>query len=188
MNKQMLISIVYDSGFGHTAKQAHAVAEGVSQVAGTQAKLIAVADKPIPWDVLEASDAIIFGSPTYNGSVSARLKQFMEDSTRPAWIPQKWRNKVAAGFTNSGAMHGDKLQSLVSMVLFAAQHGMLWVGLDLFPGKSADELNRVGGWLGAMAQSNDESPELSPIASDLKTAAHLGKRVAQTVQRLQPAA
>ena len=183
----MLVSIVYDSGYGHTAKQARAIAEGVGQVPGARARLIAVADKPVPWDVLEASDAIIFGSPTYNGSVSARLKQFMEDSTKPAWVPQKWRDKVAAGFTNSGAMHGDKLHSLVSMVLFAAQHGMLWVGLDLFPGKSADEQNRIGGWLGAMAQSNDESPELSPIASDLKTAAHLGRRVAETVRRLQPA-
>lgn len=183
----MLISIVYDSGYGHTARQAKAVAEGIDQVPGAQARLIAVADQPVPWDVLEASDAIVFGSPTYNGCVSARLKQFMEDSTRPAWVPQKWRNKVAAGFTNSGAMHGDKLHSLVSMVLFAAQHGMLWVGLDLFPGKSAEEQNRIGGWLGAMAQSNDESPELSPIESDLKTAAHLGRRVAETVQRLQPA-
>lgn len=182
----MLISIVYDSGYGHTAKQAQAVAQGVSQVPGAEARLIAVADGPVPWDELEASDAIIFGSPTYNGSLSARLKKFMEDSTKPAWIPQKWRNKVAAGFTNSGAMHGDKLHSLMSMVLFAAQHGMLWVGLDLFPGKSAAEQNRIGGWLGAMAQSNDESPELSPIESDLKTAAHLGRRVAETVRRLQP--
>jgi len=183
----MLISIVYDSGYGHTAKQAQAVADGVGQVSGAQARLIAVADKSIDWDELASSDAIIFGSPTYNGSVSARFKQFMEDSTRTAWIPQKWRNKVAAGFTNSGAMHGDKLHSLISMALFAAQHGMFWVGLDLFPGKSAEERNRVGGWLGAMAQSNDESVELSPSKSDLTTAAYLGRRVAETVKRLQPA-
>lgn len=188
MTRPVLICVVYDSGYGHTAKQAQAVAEGVRQVPGAQVKLISVAEQPIPWVDLEASDAIIFGSPTYNGSISARFKQFMEDSTRPAWIPQKWHNKVAAGFTNSGAMHGDKLQSLISMVLFAAQHGMVWVGLDLFPGKSADEPNRIGAWLGAMAQSNDESPELSPISSDLKTAAHLGQRVASTAQRLQPAA
>jgi multimeric flavodoxin WrbA len=183
----MLISIVYDSGYGHTARQAHALAEGARERDGADVRLIAVADGPVPWDVLEASDAIVFGCPTYNGSVSARFKQFMEASTRAAWIPQKWRDKVAAGFTNSGAMHGDKLQSLVSMALFAAQHGMVWVGLDLFPGKSAEELNRVGGWLGAMAQSNDESPELSPIDSDLKTAAHLGRRVAAIAQRLQAA-
>jgi multimeric flavodoxin WrbA len=175
----MLISIVYDSGYGHTAKQAQAVAEGVQRIPSAEAKLIAVADGPMHWETLEASDAIIFGSPTYNGLVSARFKQFMEDSTKPAWIPQKWRNKIAAGFTNSGAMHGDKLNALMSMTLFAAQHGMIWVGLDLFPGRSNDEQNRVGGWLGAMAQSNDESPELSPIDSDLKTAAYLGQRVAE---------
>lgn len=182
----MLASIIYDSGYGHTQKQAQAVADGIHRVPGAKAILIAVADGEIPWDQLAASDAIIFGSPTYNGTISARFKQFMEDSTRPAWLPQTWRNKIAAGFTNSGAQHGDKLNSLIAMALFAAQHGMIWVGLDLFAGRSADEPNRIGGWLGAMAQSDDVSPEQSPIASDLQTAAHLGQRVAETMRNFQP--
>ncbi|WP_024303030.1 flavodoxin family protein [Pseudogulbenkiania sp. MAI-1] len=181
----MLISIVYDSGYGHTAKQAQAVAEGVRQVPGAEVQLVAVADGPIQWETLEASDAIIFGSPTYNGTVSARLKQVMEESTRPAWLPQSWRNKIAAGFTNSGAQHGDKLNTLITMALFAAQHGMIWVGLDLFPGRSADERNRIGGWLGAMAQSDDVAPELSPIDSDLQTAAYLGQRVAEIARQFK---
>lgn len=184
----MLISIVYDSGYGHTAKLARSVAEGAQRVRGTEVELVSVADGAIPWRTLEASDAIVFGSPTYNGLVTAKFKQFMEDTTKPVWIPQKWRNKIAAGFTNSGAMHGDKLNSLVAMALFAAQHGMIWVGLDLFPGKSAGDMNRVGGWLGAMAQSDDASPEVTPPESDLLTAAHLGERVAQTVCRMQPLA
>ena len=179
----MLVCIVYDSGYGHTQKQAEAIAEGVYRIPGVDARLIAVANDEIDWDVLAGSDAIIFGSPTYNGTISARLKKFMEDSTRTAWVPQTWRNKIAAGFTNSGAMHGDKLNSLITLALFAAQHGMIWVGLDLFPGKNSNELNRVGGWLGAMAQSNDESPELSPIQSDLETAQHLGQRVAEITQQ-----
>ncbi|PHN45277.1 flavodoxin family protein [Pseudomonas amygdali] len=179
----MSISIVYDSGYGHTKKQAEAIAEGVGSVEGVEVTLVAVADGQINWEALAASDAIIFGSPTYNGTVSARFKQFMEDSTGTAWVPQTWRNKIAAGFTNSGSMHGDKLNSLVTLSLFAAQHGMIWVGLDLFPGKSNEELNRVGGWLGAMAFSKDESPELSPIKSDLDTARHLGKRVAELTQQ-----
>jgi len=182
----MLASIVYDSGYGHTQKQAQAVADGVHRVMGAKAILIAVADGEIPWDQLAASDAIIFGSPTYNGTISARFKQFMEDSTRPAWLPQTWRNKIAAGFTNSGAQHGDKLNSLIAMALFAAQHGMIWVGLDLFAGRSADEPNRIGCWLGAMAQSDDVSPEQSPIESDLQTATHLGQRVAETMRNFQP--
>lgn len=124
----MSISIVYDSGYGHTKKQAEATAEGVRSVAGVEVRLVAVADGPVDWEALAASDAIIFGSPTYNGTISARFKQFMEDSTRTAWFPQAWRNKIAAGFTNSGSMHGDKLNSLVTLTLFAAQHGMAWSG------------------------------------------------------------
>lgn len=181
----MLVTIVYDSGYGHTKKQADAVAEGVRRVAGVEAQLIAVADGEISWETLAASDAIVFGSPTYNGTVSARLKKFMEDATRPAWLPLSWRNKIAAGFTNSGAQHGDKLNSLVTMALFAAQHGMIWVGLDLFPGRSTEERNRIGGWLGAMAQSDDVSPELSPIPSDLQTAAYLGQRVAEITRQFK---
>lgn len=183
----MLISIVYDSGYGHTAKQAQSVAEGVRRVAGAEARLVALAEGAAPWEALAQSDAIIFGAPTYNGAPSARFKAFCEESTRLAWVPQTWRDKVAAGFTNSGAMHGDKLHSLISMALFAAQHGMIWVGLDLFPGKSDAEMNRIGGWLGAMAQSDEASPEITPIDSDLKTAAHLGQRVAETARRLRPA-
>ncbi len=187
----MLISIVYDSGYGHTAKQAQAVAEGVRRVPDAEVKLIAVASGPIPWETLESSDAIVFGSPTYNGSLSARLKQFFEDSTQPVWRGLKWRNKIAAGFTNSGAQSGDKLNTLVSMALFAAQHAMIWVGLDLHPGNSGskgsvDDLNRLGSWLGAMAQSNvDEGPDVAPIESDLKTAAHLGQRVAEVASQFR---
>lgn len=161
----MLISIVYDSGYGHTAKQAQAVAEGA-----------------VPWETLERSAAIVFGSPTYNGSLSARLKQVFEDSTKEAWVELKWRNKIAAGFTNSGADSGDKLSTLVSMALFAAQHGMIWAGLDLMP--RCNDLNRLGSWLGAMAQSDsDAGPDIAPPESDLRTAAYLGKRVAEITRQ-----
>lgn len=189
----MLVSIVYDSGYGHTAKQAEAVAEGVRQVTGAEVKLYAVGTGPIPFEQLNASDAIIFGSPTYNGALSAKLKQFFEDTTSPIWRQLKWRDKIAAGFTNSGAQSGDKLGTLVSMALFAAQHGMIWVGLDLMPGNSsstasAADLNRLGSWLGAMAQSDtDAGPDVAPPESDLRTAAYLGKRVAEIAGRFDRA-
>lgn len=100
----------------------------------------------------------------------------------PVWRELKWRNKIAAGFTNSGAQSGDKLNTLISMALFAAQHAMIWVGLDLFAGNSSskgstNDPNRLGSWLGATAQSNmDGGPEAAPPESDLKTAVHLGRR------------
>ena len=117
-----------------------------------------------------------------------------EDANKPAWAELKWRNKIAAGFTNSGAHSGDKLNTLMSMALFAAQHAMVWVGLDLKPGNAsskagAQDLNRLGSWLGAMAQSNmDEGADVAPPDSDLRTAAHLGQRVAEISRRLESVA
>ncbi|VAW24991.1 Multimeric flavodoxin WrbA, partial [hydrothermal vent metagenome] len=98
-------------------------------------------------------------------------------------------DKLAAGFTNSAAQSGDKLATLQQMAVLGAQHSMIWVGLGLLPGNhtstgSVDDLNRIGSSLGAMAQSNaDEGPDKGPIASDLKTAKHLGKRVAEIAVR-----
>jgi NAD(P)H dehydrogenase (quinone) len=189
INKEMIISIIYDSGYGHTAKQAEAVAAGARGFRGTEVNLIPVAEMNYPWETLEKSDAIIFGAPTYNGMISARLKLFFEASTKAAWNEFKWRNKIAAGFTNSGAMSGDKLSSLIAIALFAAQHGMIWVGLDLHPANPAStlptkELNPLGGWLGAMATSENASPDVTPGEADLKTASYLGKRVAKLTARL----
>jgi NAD(P)H dehydrogenase (quinone) len=183
------VAVVYHSGYGHTAEQAKAVARGANSIAGVTAQLIPVDNIEGHWDDLDQADAIIFGAPTYMGSVSAPFKAFMDASSK-VWFEQKWKNKIAAGFTNSGSQSGDKLNSLLQLAVFAAQHGMIWVGLGLLPGNnsskgSVNDPNRLGGFLGAMAQSNvDQGPEGGPIASDLKTAAHLGERVAAVARQL----
>jgi NAD(P)H dehydrogenase (quinone) len=184
------IAIAYHSGYGHTAKQAEAVLSGVTKVSGATGALYAV-DKldDAGWAALDAADAIIFGAPTYMGSVSAPFKAFMDTSSR-RWASGAWRNKLAAGFTNSGSQSGDKLNSLIQLAVFGAQHGMIWVSLGLMPGNnnskgSVEDLNRLGSFLGAMAQSNsDQGPDVAPIASDLATAAYLGERVATVAKAL----
>ncbi len=182
------IAIVYHSGYGHTAKQAEAIARGALSVAGATAALVKVEDVDRHWADLEKADAIIFGSPTYMGSASAPFKTFMDASSK-AWAAQCWKDKLAAGFTNSASQSGDKLATLQQLAVFAAQHGMIWIGLGLMPGNnssagSVDDLNRLGGFLGAMAQSNaDQGPEHGPTSADLKTAEHLGRRVAQAARR-----
>jgi NAD(P)H dehydrogenase (quinone) len=186
------IAIVYHSGYGHTAEQAKAVARGAQKVAGAEVSLLTSDEAQHQWEKLAAADAIIFGAPTYMGSASAPFKAFMDASSK-AWFSRDWKDKIAAGFTNSGSQSGDKLSTLMQMVVFAAQHGMIWVGLDLLPGNnnskgSVNDLNRLGGFIGAMAQSNvDEGPEAGPIASDLLTAEYLGERVARKAALLMPA-
>ena len=182
------IAVVYHSGFGHTAKQAEWVAKGVKEVSGCNAYLISVDQIDAFWDILEKADGVIFGTPTYMGSASAPFKAFMDQTSR-LWLDQKWKDKLAAGFTNSGSRSGDKETTLMQLAVFAAQHSMVWVSLGLRPGNnsshgSEEDINRLGSSLGAMAQSNvDEGPESGPSQSDLKTAAHLGKRVAEAAQR-----
>jgi len=54
---------------------------------------------------------------------------------------------------------------------------------------SVNDLNRLGSFLGAMAQANsDQGPDLAPIQSDLLTAEHLGERVATTTKRFSKSA
>jgi NAD(P)H dehydrogenase (quinone) len=185
------IAVVYHSGYGHTAKQAQAVARGAAGVDGAEALLISVDDIDQHWDTLEQVDGIIFGAPTYMGSVSGQFKVFMDSTSRTVFAKGgKWANKVAAGFTNSASRSGDKLASLQQLSIFAAQHGMHWVNLGLVPGhnnskSTEDTLNRHGFFLGAAAQSNaDESADVVPPQADLRTAEHLGARVAEVAKQL----
>lgn len=185
------VAIAFHSGYGHTARQAAAVGTGVESVDGARADLrdVSTLDDQL-WDALAAADAIIFGSPTYMGSASAVFRTFAEASVK-VWAQLGWRDKLAAGFTNSAGLNGDKLNTLTSMVVLAAQHGMHWVTLGLPPGwlytsgGSVEDVNRLGGFLGAMAQSpSDLGPEVAPPAADLATAEHLGRRVALTALEL----
>jgi multimeric flavodoxin WrbA len=184
--ESVTVAIAFHSGYGHTARQAYAVAAGVDATPGARAVTCNVANLDDRlWDTLAEADAIIFGAPTYMGSPSAVFQTFAEASAK-VWSELGWKDKLAAGFTNSAGVNGDKLNTLTSFAVLAAQHGMHWVSLGLPPGwlyrseGSAEELNRLGGFIGAMAQSpSDAGPDTAPSESDLRTASHLGLRVAE---------
>ena len=187
------IAIVYHSGYGHTKKQALAVAAG-ARAGGAEVEVLGAEDLQDPeqgrWDVLDAADAIIFGSPTYMGSVSGEFEKFA-DATSKKWFTQAWKDKLAAGFSCSSSFHGDKATTLIRLVTLASQHGMIWVSLGLMPGTpqhpdtDEDNLNRLGFYLGAGAQAGQKaSAEEAPTNGDLATAHHLGRRVAEQAARL----
>jgi NAD(P)H dehydrogenase (quinone) len=174
------IIVIYHSGYGHTAKQAQAVAEGAGAI------LIAISAEgnisDVEWATLDAADAIIMGSPTYMGSVSWQFKKFADASSKP-WFTQKWKNKIAAGFTNSATMNGDKLSTLHYLFTLAMQHSMIWTGTAMMPSNSKaaqrNDVNYVGSFSGAMSVSpSDASPD-EMLPGDLETAKLFGRRVAE---------
>lgn len=191
------VAVVYHSGYGHTHEQAKAVQAGAASVPGVTAEIYRVesADQdfaPI-LEALSKADAIIFGAPTYMGSVPYQFKAFMDASSK-VYAVQGWAGKLAAGFTNSGSFNGDKHNTLLQLFTLAAQHNMLWVPLGVPSGNnttkgSPEDLNRLGASIGAMGQSPaDAGADVGPSASDKRTAAELGKHVAEAAKRWNGAA
>ena len=180
------VVVVFHSGYGHTKKQAEAVAAGAAATKGATVELLAIsAEGDLPesgWASLAAADAIIFGSPTYMGSVSWQFKKFADASSKP-WFSQVWKDKIAAGFTNSASMNGDKFLTISYFMTLAMQHSMVWIGTGLMPANSKaatrNDVNYVAGYSGALAQSpSDSSPDEGPLPGDLETAKLFGARVA----------
>jgi multimeric flavodoxin WrbA len=182
------VVIAFHSGFGHTSTLAEAVAVG-AQAGGARVSVLAVDSMgDADWDTLDGADGIVFGSATYMGNVSAGFQAFAEQTGRRC-INGTWRDKVSAGFTNSGAKAGDKMHTLTSLAVLAAQHHMHWVNLGLSAGwntstGSEDDLNRLGFWLGAGAQTDVDAEPDQVHRSDVRTCHHLGRRVAMVTRQL----
>lgn len=184
------VAIVYFSAQGHTHQIAEAVAEGAKGVSGTTVELVRLVGSDITegrWKndaalaTLTAADAIIFGTPTYMGGYSAQMKAFI-DAASAVWSKLGWKDKLAAAFVHSGGLSGDKLNTLQSLWINAMQHGMVWVGLgEMVEGTGPDKVNRLSAFSGAMAQTDWGQDAVND--GDRKTAAILGKRVAEAAAR-----
>ncbi len=169
---------------------AEAVARGARSVPGTHVHVLAIEGKDILdgrfkndalLERLDASDAIIFGSPTYMGGPAAQFKAFA-DASAERWFKAEWRDKLAAGFTVSGGPSGDKLSTLHYFFTLAMQHGMMWVGLAELPFNDKG-LNRLSSYSGVMGQAMNEPPEIAPNEADQLTGESLGRRVAESAAR-----
>ena len=150
------IVIAFHSGYGHTRKVAEAVHAGAASVPGAKASLLEVSQiDDAGWSLLAAADAIVFGAP---------------------------------GFTCSLNMSGDKFSTLMYFATFAMQHGMIWVGTGTqgaaTPG-DPQSVNRLGGFLGVMAQADNVPPEQSPPAGDIESARGYGRRIAEKARALR---
>lgn len=184
------VAVVFQSEKGHTKLLADAVLRGVQSVSDVDGKAIEISGKDVQrgrfanaaiMEALDGCDGIVFGCATYMGSASAIFKTFLEAAFRPHWLEQRWKDKIAAGFTNSASQSGDKLCTLLQLTVFAMQMGMIWVGVSDLPGNNwsggtRSDLNRLGTWVGAMGQSNAD--EDTPSVGDMDTAERFGRRVA----------
>ncbi len=185
------VGIAHHSETGYTDLLADAVARGAGQVAEVKVERVRVVGADVvdgryrneeAMATLDACDAIVFGFPTYMGSASAQMKAFFDGSLQ-RWYGRGWSGKIASAFTVSATPSGDKLNALSDALIFALQHGMIWVGLDESP-MNGEGINRLGFYVGAAAQPDYSAGEKSLQTGDEITGERLGARVAIHAGRL----
>ena len=194
----MDILVLYYSRTGSTRLLAEAVAQGIDQVEGTQARLRTVA--PVSTVVATASPGVppagapyaelrdfdecgglALGSPTRFGNMAAPLKHFI-DSTSGQWLSGALAGKPAAVFTSTTSMHGGQESTLLSMMLPLLHQGMLVLGI---PYTESDLMTTTSG--GTPYGASHVAPHGSlPRLTDeeRRLAVALGKRLATAALRL----
>lgn len=180
------VGIIYHSATNTTHQLANAIAEGCSSTKA-EVTLFRINDNDIQSGryrntsflaELSLCDGIIFGSPTYMGSVSSQFKAFA-DATSELWAEQAWQDKFAAGFTIGLNYSGDQLNTIQYFQIFSAQHGMIWVSLDMPGGINSPNHNRLGAQSGLIAQTSSNDVN----ALDLSTARYLGERFGRLINK-----
>ena len=189
------ILVLFYSRTGNTAALADAVAQGAKSVRFAEVDVRRI-DDLAPASVIDASpewraahdtlakkyraigaieelaayDAIILGSPTRYGIMSAELKHVL-DQTGPLWQKGAFVNKVGSAFTSVSTAHGGHETTLWSIMTPMANLGMIIVP----PGYSDAVMFAGGSPYGATATTGGGAPG----DADLAAARHQGKRVAE---------
>ena len=114
----MNVAIIYHSETGNTQKMAELVCQGCLAAPGVEAKCMPVDD--IDESYLTEAKAIIFGSPTYQGSCSWQMKRYLDT------VPKGLAGKLAGVFASQNWPGGGGA-SFAEMTMIAALlvHGMM---------------------------------------------------------------
>ncbi len=201
----MKVLIPYYSMYGHIHHMAAAVAEGVNEVEGVEAKLCRVPET-LPKEVLEKmgaldaqdtmsdipvctveelgeADGVIFGIPTRFGNMCGQMRQFL-DATGGLWVKGSLIGKVGSVFASSATQHGGQESTILSTHITLLHHGMVIVGLPYsFTGQNTiDEITGCSPY-GASTIAGGQGERL-PSDNELDGARYQGKHVAEIVKKL----
>lgn len=195
------VLVLYYSMYGHIEVMAQAVAEGVRQVDGAEAVVKRVPETipeekaraagvkldqsaPIATvDELANYDAIIFGTPTRFGNMTAQMRNFL-DQTGGLWMKGSLIGKAGSVFTSSATQHGGQESTILSFHTTLLHHGMVIVGV---PYSCADQMRideiTGGSPYGASTIAGGDGKRM-PSANELGIARFQGKHVAEIAKRL----
>ena len=195
------ILVLYYSMYGHIEIMAEAVAKGAREVEGVevtikrvpeiipedQARVMGVKlDQSAPVatvDELASYEAIIFGTPTRFGNMTAQMRNFL-DQTGKLWMEGALIGKVASVFTSTGTQHGGQETTITSFHTTLLHHGMVIVGVP-YSCKGLTLMTEItGGSPYGSATLAGADGKRMPSTNELDIARFQGKHVAQIAHRL----
>jgi NAD(P)H dehydrogenase (quinone) len=194
------VLVLYYSSYGHIEKMAGAVAEGVRE-AGAEAVIKRVPEL-VPEDLARKSgfkldqaapiatvdeladyDAIIIGTPTRFGNMTAQMKNFL-DQTGGLWAQGKLIGKVGSVFTSSASQHGGQESTILSTQIVLLHQGLVIVGLPYsFAGQMGVTEVTGGSPYGASTIAAGDGSR-QPSDNELAGARFQGRHVAQIAAKL----
>ena len=200
------VQIVFYSMYGHIFRMAEAIAQGVRDVPDTQALLYQVAEL-VPEDVLERSgarkareafshvpfirpeqlmdaDAIVFGTGTRFGNMTAQMRNFL-DQTGPLWAQGALVGKVGSVFTSTATQHGGQETTLTSFHTTLLHHGMIIVGVP-YAEQRLNTMDEISGGTpyGASTITRGDGSRM-PSENELAIARYQGRHVATIAATLR---
>ena len=194
------VLVLYYSSYGHIETMAHAVAEGV-RTAGAEVDVKRVPEL-VPAEVAKSShfkldqaapiatidelanyDAIIFGTPTRFGNMTAQMRNFL-DQAGGLWFQNKLVGKVGSVFTSSATQHGGQESTILTFIPTLLHLGMIYVGLPYtFTGQFGhDEVKGASPYGASTVAGGDGSRQ--PSAVELEAARFQGGHVAEIARKV----
>jgi NAD(P)H dehydrogenase (quinone) len=194
------VLVLYYSAYGHIEQMAYAAAEGAKS-AGAEVDVKRVPEL-VPEDVAKKSgfkldqkapvatvddlpnyDAIIFGSGTRFGNITAQLRNFM-DQTGSLWMKGALIGKVGSVISSSATQHGGQESTILTFIPTLLHQGMVIVGLPYsFQGQMGLDEIKGGSPYGASTITGADGSR-QPSAIELEAARYQGRHVAEIAAKL----
>jgi len=200
------IQVIFYSMYGHIYQMAEAVAAGAREVAGAEVGLFQVPEL-VPEEALAksgakaararfahipaaavgqlaAADALIFGTPTRFGNMTAQMRNFL-DQTGQLWMKGALVGKVGSVFTSTGTQHGGQETTITSFHSTLLHHGMVIVGVPYTEARLMNMQEITGGTpYGASTLAGPDGSR-QPSENELAIARFQGRHVARIAARLE---
>lgn len=203
------INVIFHSIHGHIYKMAEAVAAGAREVEGAEVEIyqvpetlpyeviekmgavetkklfvhIPVLTRDMYKDVLAGADALIFGTPTRYGMMTAEMRTVL-DGLGGLWIQDAFVGKVGSVFTSSATQHGGQESTILSFHVSLLHLGMIIVGLP-YSEKRQKIMNEItGGSPYGVSTIAGGDGSRQPSENELAMARYQGRHVAQIAKKL----